>query len=69
MIGDRMDTDIIAGVESGMTSVLVLSGVSSRSTIEQFPFRPTVVLNGVGDIPRMAKENQSFQSANRNKKS
>ena len=55
MIGDRMDTDVIAGIESGMTSVLVLSGVSTRDTVAQFPYRPTVILNGVGDIPRLAQ--------------
>ncbi|MCM1533172.1 MAG: HAD-IIA family hydrolase [Corallococcus sp.] len=51
MIGDRMDTDIIAAMESGLYPVLVLSGVSTRETVEQFPFRPKTILNGVGDIP------------------
>lgn len=51
MIGDRMDTDIIAGIETGLDTVLVLSGVSDRETIRQFPYRPRLVLNGVGDIP------------------
>ena len=51
MIGDRMDTDIIAAMESGLDSVLVLSGVSTRDTVERFPFRPRLILNGVGDIP------------------
>lgn len=50
MIGDRMDTDIVAAIESGLDSVLVLSGVSSRATVERFPFRPRLILNGVGDI-------------------
>ena len=50
MIGDRMDTDIIAGIESGMDSVLVLSGVTTIETIEEYPFRPTYILTGVGDI-------------------
>ncbi|MBR1747040.1 MAG: HAD family hydrolase [Clostridia bacterium] len=50
MIGDRMDTDIIAGIESGMTSVLVLSGVSTRENIAVFPYRPHYILDGVGDI-------------------
>jgi len=50
VIGDRMDTDIIAGVESGATTVLVLSGVSSLETVEQFPYRPTVILDDVGCI-------------------
>ena len=38
MIGDRIDTDVIAGIESGLDTVLVLSGVSSRETIERFPY-------------------------------
>ncbi|MEE8886376.1 MAG: HAD-IIA family hydrolase [Eubacteriales bacterium] len=52
MIGDRMDTDIIAGLESGMSTVLVLSGISTAGTIRQYAYRPTMVLNGVGDIPK-----------------
>lgn len=56
MIGDRMDTDIIAGIETGMTSILVLTGVTSRETIQQYPYRPMLVLDGVGDIPRLAAE-------------
>ncbi len=50
MIGDRMDTDIVAGVESGMTTVLVLSGVSTVETVEQYAYRPSMILDGVGDI-------------------
>ncbi|MBE6565282.1 MAG: HAD family hydrolase [Ruminococcaceae bacterium] len=50
MIGDRMDTDIIAGIESGLDPILVLSGVSSRETVDLFPFGPRLILNGVGDI-------------------
>ena len=49
-IGDRMDTDIIAGIESNVDSVLVLSGVTRREDIDLFPYRPKYVLNGVGDI-------------------
>ena len=51
MIGDRMDTDIVAGVETGLDTVLVLSGVSTRETCEQYPYRPRLILDGVGDIP------------------
>ncbi|MBQ9859487.1 MAG: HAD family hydrolase [Clostridia bacterium] len=51
-IGDRMDTDIIAGIESNVDTVLVLSGVSTRETIDRFPYRPKYVLNDVGDIVR-----------------
>jgi NagD protein len=50
IIGDRMDTDIVAGIESGIDTVLVLSGVSKKATIDAFPYRPTFVLDGVGDI-------------------
>lgn len=50
MIGDRMDTDVVAGIETGLSTVLVLSGVSSLETVEQFPYRPSIILNGVGEI-------------------
>ena len=51
IVGDRMDTDIISGIESGIDTVLVLSGVSTRETINNFPYRPKYILNGVGEIP------------------
>ena len=51
MVGDRMDTDIIAGMESGLATVLVLSGCTSRTDVNDYPYRPTYILNGVGDIP------------------
>lgn len=51
MIGDRMDTDIIAGIESGLDTVLVLSGVTTREAVEKYPYRPRLVLNSVGEIP------------------
>jgi NagD protein len=50
MIGDRMDTDIVAGLEAGMTTCLVLSGVTTRETLERFPYRPSHVFNNVGEI-------------------
>lgn len=50
MIGDRMDTDIVGGMEAGMTTVLVLSGVTTPTLMEQFPYRPDHVLNNVGEI-------------------
>ena len=51
MIGDRMDTDIVAGIETGLDTALVLSGVTRREDIRKFPYRSRLVLNGVGDIP------------------
>ena len=50
MIGDRMDTDIIAGIESGLASVLVLTGVSDLENIKKFPYRPRYILDKLGDI-------------------
>lgn len=56
MIGDRMDTDIISGMECGMSTVLVLSGVSTRETVNTFAYRPTMLLDGVGDIAKIAED-------------
>ncbi|MBO5878974.1 MAG: HAD family hydrolase [Clostridia bacterium] len=50
IIGDRMDTDIVAGIESELDTVLVLSGVSTVETVSQFPYRPKYILNDVGEI-------------------
>ena len=58
MIGDRMDTDVISGMESGMSTVLVLSGVSSPDTLKTYAYRPSMILNGVGDIPELAKKSE-----------
>ncbi len=49
-IGDRMDTDIIAGIESNIDTVLVLTGVTDLAEIDKFPYRPKYILNGVSDI-------------------
>jgi NagD protein len=50
MVGDRMDTDVVAGVMSGLETILVLSGVSTREDVMHFPYRPTQILNSVADI-------------------
>jgi len=50
MIGDRMDTDIVAGVESGMETILVLSGVTRREEIVRFPYQPGRVVGSVAEI-------------------
>jgi NagD protein len=50
MIGDRMDTDIIAGMEAGLRTFLVLSGITHRGDIARFPFRPNHVMDSVADL-------------------
>ena len=46
-----MDTDIVAGIESEIDTVLVLTGVSTRDTVRRFPYRPRYIIDSVGDIP------------------
>ncbi len=50
MIGDRMDTDVIAGIEAGMRTVLVLTGSTSRSQVGGFPYRPTRITDSIADL-------------------
>ncbi|HMM43587.1 MAG TPA: HAD hydrolase-like protein, partial [Thermomicrobiales bacterium] len=51
MIGDRMDTDILTGIESGLETVLVLTGVTTREMVERFPYQPTQIVQSVADVP------------------
>lgn len=50
MIGDRMDTDIVSGIESGLRTILVLTGVTTRELMERFPYRPTWVKDSIADV-------------------
>ncbi|MDX6668615.1 MAG: 5-nucleotidase, partial [Solirubrobacteraceae bacterium] len=50
MIGDRMDTDIVAGLEAGLETILVLTGVTSRADTDRFPYRPSRIVNSVADL-------------------
>ncbi len=50
MIGDRMDTDIESGLESGLRTILVLSGVTARENVDRFPYRPTWIRESIADI-------------------
>ncbi|KAH8548026.1 HAD-like domain-containing protein [Umbelopsis sp. PMI_123] len=58
IIGDRMDTDVVAGVNSQIDPVLVLSGVTKMEDLRKFPYRPFVILKGVFEIPSDDKENR-----------
>jgi len=50
MVGDRMDTDVIAGLEAGLQTVLVLTGVTTREEAERFPYRPSLVADSIADL-------------------
>ena len=50
MIGDRMDTDIVSGLEAGLETILVLTGVTVREQTEVFPFRPSRIIESVGEL-------------------
>lgn len=50
MVGDRMDTDIVSGIESGLETILVLSGVTRREQVQAFAYRPQRIVETVGEI-------------------
>ncbi|WP_404828617.1 HAD-IIA family hydrolase [Spongiactinospora rosea] len=50
MIGDRMDTDVVSGMEAGLFTILVLTGVTPRQQVDRFPFRPSLVVDSVADL-------------------
>jgi NagD protein len=50
MVGDRMDTDVVAGIEAGLHTILVRTGISDQREIERYPFRPDEVLDSVADL-------------------
>lgn len=56
IIGDRMDTDVIAGLESEISPILVMTGVTSRTDLDSFAYQPHYVLDGVGRIPELSRE-------------
>jgi NagD protein len=56
MVGDRMDTDIISGLEAGLRTILVTTGSTRREQVEQFPYRPTRVVDSVADLVDLVAE-------------
>jgi NagD protein len=50
MVGDRMDTDVVSGLEAGMHTVLVLTGSTRREEAERFPFRPSRIIDSIADL-------------------
>ncbi len=50
MVGDRMDTDIVAGIEAGLETYLVLTGSTRAADVERFPFRPAHVVDSIADL-------------------
>lgn len=50
MVGDRMDTDVVAGIESGLETILVLTGVTRREDVDRYPYRPTRIVESISAI-------------------
>jgi NagD protein len=50
MIGDRMDTDVVAGIEAGLHTILVRTGISDDTEIAKYPFRPTEIMDSVAGL-------------------
>ena len=50
MIGDRMDTDVISGLEAGLRTILVLSGSTGEHEVDRFPYRPTRIVESIADV-------------------
>lgn len=61
MIGDRMDTDVVAGIEAGLETILVLSGITTRDQAGRFPYRPSRIVDSVADLVATVGERQGRQ--------
>ncbi len=56
MIGDRMDTDILSGLESGLQTILVLTGVTTADAVDRYPYKPSMIVNSIADVIAMVEE-------------
>ena len=56
MIGDRMDTDMIAGLEAGLRTILVLTGSTRPDQVDRFPYRPTKIVDSIADVVGLVDE-------------
>jgi NagD protein len=56
MVGDRMDTDVVSGLEAGLRTILVLTGSTRPEQVEQFPYRPSRVVDSIADLVAMVAE-------------
>jgi NagD protein len=56
MVGDRMDTDVVSGLEAGLRTILVLTGSTKPAQVERFPYRPTRIVDSVADIVDLVEE-------------
>jgi len=63
MIGDRMDTDIVAGMEAGLLTILVHTGITSKSDVASFPFRPDLMAGSVAELQQQLKEGPHPEAA------
>ena len=68
IIGDRMDTDIVAGIESGIDTALVLTGITRESDLQSYAYKPHYVLKDVSEIARQMR-GKAFMSLRIRRKS
>jgi len=56
MIGDRMHTDVVSGLEAGLRTILVLTGSTRADQVQRFPYRPTKILDSIADVIPLVEE-------------